>query len=347
MPLDAATNTSTPVLNLVQEQGSQSVRNPACSAPHRQVNLAGVDLNLLVALEALLQERNVTISAGRVGLSQPAMSRALGRLRALFNDDLLVRSTAGFVLTRRAEQLASELPSVMAALRTLLGRSSPTVQGQRAVLTVAMPDHQSLVMLPRLLDRLRVRAPQMELVTQSLLTGTARRLEAGEVDLAVGCIKEAASGFYRRTLYTDRFVCLVRNGHPILAETWNADRFAALQHAVIASPAEEGFAQVYDTLSDLQFLGRDTLMVPNASSAPFIIAETDIALILPLRAARSAAAHLPLTVLEVPIHLPSYEVALLWHERSHRDTDCIQLRAEIAAVSLAAVQSGERAPGTA
>jgi DNA-binding transcriptional LysR family regulator len=221
------------------------------------------------------------------------------------------------------------------------------VHEQRTVLTVAMPDHQSLVMLPRLLDRLRTRASHMELVTQSLLAGTARRLEAGEIDLAVGCIQEAAAGFYRRALYTDRFACLVRNGHPILAETWNADRFAALQHAVIASPAEEGFAQVYDTLSELQFLGRDTLMVPNASSAPFMIAETDIALILPLRAARRAAAHLPLTVLEVPIDLPSYEVALLWHERSHRDPECIQLRAEIAAVSLAAVQAGDRAPDAA
>jgi DNA-binding transcriptional LysR family regulator len=344
MPLDATAHFRAPPTNLTHDFQPRPIKNPARSVPHRQVNLAGIDLNLLVALEALLQERNVTIAAGRVGLSQPAMSRALGRLRALFGDDLLVRSSTGLVLTRRAQRLAAELPNPMAGLRTLLGNADPAVEISRTVMTVAMPDHQSLVLLQRLLDRLQVRAPHMELVTQSLLAGTTRRLEAGEIDLAIGCIHEAGAGFYQRVLYIDRFACVVRTGHPILAESWNADRFAVLRHAVVASPAEEGFAQVYETLSDLQFLGRDTLMVPNASSAPFMIAETDLALVMPLRAARRAAAHLPLTVLDVPIELPPYEVSLLWHERGHRDADCAQLRAEIAAVSLAVVQTGPPAP---
>jgi DNA-binding transcriptional LysR family regulator len=343
MPLDAHTNVCALPMGSAHDVMPVAGRNANASVPYKRVNLAGVDLNLLVALEALLQDRHVTVAAGRIGLSQPAMSRALGRLRALFGDDLLVRSSTGLVLTRRAEQLASELPNPMSALRTLLANSGSVAETARTTLTIAMPDHQSLVLLHRLAERLQSRAPHIDLVTQSLLTGTTRRLESGEIDLAVGCIRETGAGFYRRTLYVDRFACVVRNGHPILSEDWNAHRFAALRHAVVASPAEEGFAQVYDTLSDLQFFGRDPLMVPNASSAPYIIAETDIALVLPLRAARRAAALLPLTVLDVPIDLPAYEVSLLWHERGHRDADCAQLRAEIAAVSLAVVQTAESA----
>jgi DNA-binding transcriptional LysR family regulator len=307
----------------------------------RDVNLAGIDLNLLVALEALLTERQVTLAAGRVGLSQPAMSRALGRLRDLFHDDLLVRSSAGLVLTRRAEYLAAELPQAMARLRTLIGNVDAGQEASRTTLTVAMPDHQSLVLLSRLAERVRIRAPHIDLVTQPSLAATARRLETGEIDLAIGCVRETSAGFYRRALYTDRFACVVRKGHPVLGETWNADRFAALRHAMIAPAAEEGFAQIYDRLAELQFIGCDPLIVPNAMTAPFMIAETDIALILPMRTARRAASLLPLTVLEVPIDLPAYEVSLLWHERRHRDADCVQLRAEIAAVALTVVASND------
>jgi LysR family transcriptional regulator, transcriptional activator of nodD3 and syrA len=315
---------------------------PPPPARRREVNLAGIDLNLLVALEALLTERQVTLAAGRVGLSQPAMSRALGRLRDLFHDDLLVRSSTGLVLTRRAEYLAAELPQAMARLRTLIGSVDAGQQASRTTLTVAMPDHQSLVLLSRLAERVRVHSPHIDLVTQPSLAATARRLETGEIDLAIGCVRETSAGFYRRALYTDRFACVVRKGHPVLAETWNANRFAALRHAIILPAAEEGFAQVYDRLAEVQFIGCDPLIVPNAMTAPFMIAETDIALILPMRTARRAASLLPLTVLEVPIDLPAYEVSLLWHERRHRDADCVQLRAEIAAVALTVVASNDR-----
>jgi DNA-binding transcriptional LysR family regulator len=312
--------------------------NEMVSLVHRkEINLAGIDLNLLVALEALLTERNVTIAAGRVGLSQPAMSRALGRLRDLFEDDLLVRSSNGFQLTRRAEYLAQELPHALSTLRTLIGNAGPAKEA-KSRLVVAMPDHQALILLPRLSDRLRLRAPHIDLVTQPNLAATARRLERGEIDLAIGSMSEIdAAGFYRRLLYTDRFACVVRNNHPILEETWCVERFAALRHAVVTPAAEDGFAQIYEQITELQCIGWDPLVVPNAMAAPFMIADTDIALILPMRVARRAATLLPLAVLEVPIELPPYEVFLHWHELRHRDADCARLRTEIAAVALAAV----------
>jgi DNA-binding transcriptional LysR family regulator len=327
---------------------SQRINIESAPPPRRrrEVNLAGIDLNLLVALEALLTERQVTLAAGRVGLSQPAMSRALGRLRELFHDDLLVRSSTGLVLTRRAEYLAVELPRAMAGLRALIGSVEAGRETTRTTLTVAMPDHQSLVLLSRLAESVRTRAPHIDLVTQPSRAATSRRLETGEIDLAVGCVRESPAGFYRRALYTDPFACVVRNDHPVLAESWNADRFAALRHALIA-PSEEGFTEVYDRLAELQFIGCDPLIVPNAMTAPFMIAETDIALILPMLSACRAAALLKLTVLEVPIDLPAYEVSLLWHERRHRDADCALLRAEIAAVASTVTASRGAMPKAA
>ncbi len=337
MPINDFANTSR-LFDAMAHPGHGIADRAASRVSHRPVNLAGVDLNLLVALDALLRERSVSVAAGQVGLSQPAMSRALGRLRDLFHDELLVRSSAGYVLTRRGAQLSAELPQVMNGLRSLLSHGVPQADAGRTALTLAMPDHQSLVLLQCLVDRLQSRAPHIDLATRSLQGNSTRQVEVGEIDLVLGCIGETGAGFYRRVLYTDQFACLVRNNHPILAETWNADRFAALRHAVVASPAEEGFAQLYAWLSDLQLPGRDPLIVPNAGAAPFVVAQSDMALILPMRAARKAASLLPLTVLEAPIELPPYEVSLLWHERGHRDPASMQLRAEIAAASLAVVQ---------
>jgi DNA-binding transcriptional LysR family regulator len=341
MPIDVFANTSQNFQALAHP-GHGITGHAASRMSHKPVNLAGIDLNLLVALDALVRERSVSLAAARVGLSQPAMSRALSRLRGLFHDELLVRSSAGYVLTRRGEQLEAELPLIMNGLRALLSHGNPQTDAETTALTLAMPDHQSLVLLQCLLDRLQDRAPHIDLATRSLQGNSTRQLEVGEIDLVLGCIGETGAGFYRRVLYTDRFACLVRNEHPILAETWNADRFAALRHAVVASPAEEGFAKLYEWLSDLQLPGRDPLIVPNAGAAPFIVAQSDMALILPMRVARMAASLLPLTVLEAPLELPPYEVSLLWHERGHRDPACMQLRAEIAAASLAVVQGSVR-----
>lgn len=159
MPLDAHADTGCVQAGSACGVGTMLKVSPAIPLVSKHVNLAGVDLNLLVALEALLKERNVTLAGARIGLSQPAMSRALGRLRVLFGDDLLVRSSSGLVLTRRAERLAVELPLAMTGLRALIGSAGNGQEIVRTKLTLAMPDHQSLVLLSRLVDRLQPRAP--------------------------------------------------------------------------------------------------------------------------------------------------------------------------------------------
>ncbi|SNB74685.1 DNA-binding transcriptional regulator, LysR family [Arboricoccus pini] len=304
-----------------------------------QVNLAALDLNLLVALEALLDHRNVTHAGQQIGLSQPAMSRALSRLRGMFDDDILVRTSTGFTVTPRGEQIAARLPQALSAVRDLLVLRQTAVDNWQATINVVMPDHQTLLLLPRLLPRLRTRAPDVQLVTHSLFAGALKRLEAGEIDYAIGQVVSAPSGFYRRSLYVDQFACLLRRDHPVLDQSWGEESFASLRHAVVAPGSEEGFGQVFDALSGLALPDANPLIVPNMMAAPVMVAETDLCLIVPQRVAMQAASMLPLTVMDVPVDLPPYEVSLIWHERNHRDAGHALIRAEIASAALAVVRN--------
>ncbi len=309
------------------------------------INLASVDLNLLVALEALLEQRSVTYAGQRVGLSQPAMSRTLARLRDIFKDDLLVRTTTGVILTTCGEQLLRKLPPALAMIREILTPRSFKPEATRLKMSVAMPEHQALVLLPQLMPRLRATAPDLDFVVHSLLAGSLKGLENGEIDFVVGQVDDAPPGFFRRSLYTDRFVCLLRRGHPALRHTWTADRFSALRHAVIAPGSEERFGHVYDALSKLNLPDRDPLIVPNTMAAPMIVAQTDLVLTVPYRVALQASSMLPLIVKELPVEFPSYEVSLIWHERCHRSVEHSWLRAEIAAASVAAVRTMVQSDG--
>lgn len=306
-------------------------------AARRRQMLASIDLNMLLVLEALLEHRNVTHAARHLGLSQPSVSRALTRLRGIFNDDLLVRGSGLMVPTPYAERLAQMLPTVLGPIRRMLNRSF--VQGEwRSTVRMAMPDHQALVLLPPLLPLLRERAPNLDIVTDSLLPGALRRLEQGEIDLAVGQIGGAPQGYFRRTLYTDRFACLLRSDHPALAQEWTIDTFGSLRHAAIASDTKDGFGRV-----KLDLQGRDPVLVSNVLTAALAIVATDLVLVVPHRVAAKIADLLPLAIVDPPVELMPYQVALIWHERCHRDPDHRWLRQEIAAA--AAGQSWQQARG--
>ncbi|MER9927154.1 LysR family transcriptional regulator [Mesorhizobium sp. M0048] len=300
--------------------------------------LASIDLNLLFALEALLEHRNVTHAARHVGLSQPSMSRALRRLRGIFNDDLLVRGSMGLVPTPQAQRLSRMLPPVLDAIRGIVNGSLAQANW-RSKAIMAMPDHQGLVLLPRLLPRLRQHAPHLDVVIDPLLSGAMRRLELGEIDLAIGQISASPSGYLRRSLYSDRFACLLRHDHPALAREWTIESFAALRHAAIALDSKDGFGRVHDELVKLDLQGRDPVLVSNILTAALAIAATDLLLIVPRRVATRIAALLPLAIMDPPVQLTPYEVALIWHERSHRDPEHRWLRHEIAVAAAAGTES--------
>lgn len=337
MPPRALTGSESQMSNTMLRADGGSASPSRSSLAVREVNLAGVDLNLLVALDALLRCRNVTHAGHQVGLSQPAMSRALARLRAMFHDDLLVRTPKGLVPTRRADRLSEALPPILHQLRDMITARPLLPHEWQTKVTIAMPDHQALVLLPRLLPRLRERAPHLDLVADPLLAGALKRLEQGEIDFAVGQVSDTPSGTYLKKLYSDRFVGLLRRGHPALSAPLTAEGFAALRRAVVLPGADHGLRQIYDSLTQLELPDRTPVMVPNMMTACMMAAETDLVLTVPHRVAQRAAAMLPLAVAELPFEWPAYEVSLIWHERRHRDPEHRWMRAEMTAASLAAV----------
>lgn len=311
----------------------QFARRAAPMPPPRPIgtNLAGVDLNLLVSLEALLEHRNVTHAANKVGLSQPAMSRSLSRLRGMFNDDLLVRTSAGYVRTVRGEQLHDRLKVTLDAVREIISSRAAGSDEWRSAIRLAIADHQALILLTQVLDRINAGAMNTTMVTEPLTPNVIKRIETGELEMAVGQLDGMATGFYQRTLYTDGYGCLLRHDHPALQEDWTAEKFFALRHAVSA-----GFDGERNPLADVlaEVPSRQRCVVsPNTMGAALTVSESDMVLTVPRRVAVKMAALLPLRMVEMPVEAPPYEIRLLWHERTHRNTEHGWIRSQLAAAA--------------
>ncbi|MGX9148293.1 LysR family transcriptional regulator [Mesorhizobium sp. 128a] len=299
--------------------------------PQTNINLASIDLNLLVALGALLEYRNVTHAGQYIGRSQPAMSRALARLRGMFNDDLLVRGSTGLILTPQGERLAQMLPSVMGAIRQIVTSSSFASREWRPKAMMAIPDHQALVILPRLLPWLREQAPHLNILARSAFDGVLGGLEQGDIDLVIGQIGTNLPGYFRRRLYADSFACLLRHGHPALAREWTIESFATLRRAVVSSDTHDHFGRIYDELPRSRLPDWDPMSFSSVLTAATMASTIDLVLVVPRRVATRISAMLPLAVVDPPVELPPYEVMLVWHERCHRDPEHRWLRDRIAA----------------
>lgn len=296
----------------------------------REVNLAGMDLNLLPVLDALLEERHVTRAARRLGLSQPAASRALGRLRGLLDDPLLVRGHAGLVLTPRAESLRAPLAQLLEQLAGLVSEPSAFDPATaRGTLRIVCEDYISTVLLPRVLQALWQAAPGLDLDVESRPADLRGQLEAGAVDLAIGVFSEPAAGFQRQALFGERFACVVRRDHPQVRRRLTLARYAALPHALIGT-GERGDGPVDRALAREGLKRRVALRLPHFLAAPLIVAGSDLVLTMPARLAQQMVALAPLRLLPPPVELASFRFAQLWHERRQNDTAHAWFRALVA-----------------
>jgi DNA-binding transcriptional LysR family regulator len=296
----------------------------------RLVNLSGIDLNLLVALDALLRESSVSRAATAVGLSQPAMSRALGRLRELFDDPILVRMGHSMVPTPRARDLAGPLRRSLEAIRETLeppGEFEPG-SARRSFMLSALDTTQSVV-LPELLGRIGREAPGVEVSTSPLhSTGeTFAQLATGERDLAIGRFESPPDGIRRELLYRDRIVCLVRKDHPRIRGRLTMKRYLAESHLApeLVTPLERPFT-IEGLLAEQGLERRVVCTVENLAMAPFVVARTDLLCTSPGRTILPFAEGLGLRILAPPFDAPGFDLHLVWHERSERDTGHAWLR---------------------
>lgn len=242
------------------------------------MNLHGIDLNLLVAFDALIAERSVTRAGARVGRTQPAMSAALGRLRSLFRDELFVRGPHGLQPTPRALELSEPLSRALADIqRTLDFTQNFDPAASSTTFRIGLSDHPAWVLLPLLVDRLRDVAP---FITLQVGNFTARNdavplLDSGEIDLAVGVAPSPTAGrILTRQIFDEPFVCILRRDHPA-AKQLDLNAFLSLSH-VLVSPENERWGHVDAELIKGGLKRRLALTLPQMYAAPALIARSDM-----------------------------------------------------------------------
>jgi DNA-binding transcriptional LysR family regulator len=299
-----------------------------------ELDLRGVDLNLLVALDALIEERNVTRAAGRLRMSQPAASRALGRLRALSSDALLVDGKGGYVLSARAEAMRPALRRALAGIGEVLRAPAFDPATARGRVCLLMPDLLAASLVPRLLPRFAAEAPGLDIDVAAPGANPIEALERDDADAVVGVIDEAPAGIRRRRLYLDRLVTLMRAGHPAAAGRLTLARFLALEHMTV-SVTGVGPSPLDELLARLGHARRVKLRVPNFFAAVEIAARSDLVMTLPSSLARTESARGRLAVLRPPLELGRFAISLVWHARQQDAPRHVWLRRAIVAASTA------------
>ncbi|GGK52944.1 LysR substrate-binding domain-containing protein [Salinarimonas ramus] len=296
----------------------------------RETNLRGIDLNLLVLLDHLIAERNVTRAAAAANLSQPAMSRALARLRALLDDPILVRGAEGLVPTARARALQPALRRTLGEVRDLLAPERFDPATWRARVTISATDHQTILLLPEVIGRLAREAPGLDIDVVPLRARELDALRDGRTHLSFG-VAEAPlpPGLRRRTLGTDRFVTVMRADHPAAAGSWSAADFAALDH-VLVTVLGEGRGFLDAQLERLGLERRLALRLPHFYAAMEVVARSDRVVTLPETLARRFAPGLGLAVRAPPVSEVRFTPTLVWPEAYDSDPAMRWLREVIA-----------------
>ncbi|EJM09204.1 transcriptional regulator [Pseudomonas sp. GM18] len=281
-------------------------------------NLRRLDINLLLTLDVLLSEHNVTRAAQRLNLSQPSVSVHLAKLRDIFSDPLLLPGPRGMRPTARADELREPLRLALEALERAVSPASPFNPAEaRQTWNVMASDYgESTIILPALAG-LRSAAPGTRLALFDLVPSQlARQAEQGAIDLAFHTSEDSPLGLRRRTLFTERYVLVGRAGHPRLKKRPTLAQFCELDQ-VIVSPDGGGFQGVTDkALAKVGVTRRVVLSVPHFLFVRSVVESTDMVAMLPSRLVRDGRG---LEVVEPPLEVPGYEMSMLWAERCHRD----------------------------
>jgi DNA-binding transcriptional LysR family regulator len=299
----------------------------------RQPNIPDGHLALLPALRLLLEERSVTRAAERAGMSQPAMSRVLARLRRLLGDELLVRGPTGSAPTARALALAEELPAALEAVSRVIQPPRFAPATASASFTIVTVDYVAMVLLPAVVERVRREAPGIALDIRTVGGfDFAEALAQGSADLLIGAKKEVEdrSGLYRQRLFDEDYTCLVPRRVAAGMRTLTLEAYLALPHALVTITGRGGGA-IDAALERAGRSRRVALRIQNFLAAPWLIAGSDLAIILPRRLAERVAKPAGLAVFELPVDLGTLTLSQVWHARRHKDPVHAWLREVIAA----------------
>lgn len=293
------------------------------------MDLRALDLNLLVAFDALMIERHVSRAADRVALSQPAMSNALSRLRAVVGDPILVRTSRGMEPTARALELHGPIHAALAEIQHTL--STPTHFEPRKAkhhFVIGASDYMEFLVMPRLVKMLQEQAPSVDLSVRSLqLSQPEEALDSGEIDLAFGYFPNLPKRLRETHLFTEHLACAVRMDHPVVKSKLTLKQYAQLPHLFVSTRRRSGV--VDEALAKLGMARRISVSVPHFLVAPFIIVESDVIMTVNSRIAHTYARALPIRVLPPPLELPDFPISMVWHPRSDKEAAYNWLRARL------------------
>src|SRR3982074_116719 len=280
------------------------------------MDIRAVDLNLLKAFDALISERAVTRAAGRIGLSQPAMSHALSRLRSLFADDLFVRTPAGMEATAHAREIALLISAAIEQIEAALNLGAGFDPAKSAgIFTAGMAEYAEVALVGRLARAFAERAANATLrLTTAAGHEAIEQLERGEVDVAVAHLPHVPTHVESMVLLRDPFVVVVRRGHPLTGEDPSIEAYAAHPHTLV-SPRGDTSGAIDRILVDFGLRRRIALLVATYLALPAALAAADLIATVPSRTARQIAATAEIEILPLPIDL-SMTVSMAGHRRA-------------------------------
>ncbi|MFS2153920.1 MULTISPECIES: LysR family transcriptional regulator [unclassified Rhizobium] len=282
------------------------------------MDLHGIDLNLLVAFDALMAERSVTRAGVRIGRTQPAMSAALSRLRALLQDELFIRGPEGLQPTPRALDLAEPLGHALSEIqRTLEFTRIFDPSTSTVTLSIGLSEHAAFAVLPSLLAVLRAQAPGIVLRIRNIdhRDEVITLLDLGEADLTIGVPHTPAGRILSRRLFEERFVCVVRKGHPQGEAELTLETFLQMSHLLV-SPENERFGLVDAALGKLGLRRRLALSLPQMYAAPQLVASSDLIATLMRGVVDACGYREQLHVLKPPLDLGTATFDMAWHRRN-------------------------------
>jgi DNA-binding transcriptional LysR family regulator len=280
----------------------------------------GIDLNLLAAFDALMSERNVTRAATQVGVSQPAMSAALARLRKFCNDPLFLRSAEGLLPTPLARELAEPIAQALRQIEDTLVKK-PEFAPQEASLTfnLGLSDYPAFVLLPSLLQVLGEQAPDVSLSVHAFndRDHAVELLDAGAIDAAIGVPPTHSDGrILMRPVLRDEFVTIVASDHAAARRGMNLRTYLSLRH-ILVSPEGERHGLVDQALAQQGKKRMLALTLPHMFAAPAVVARTNMTATVMKRVALSSPAGRRLVLFPPPIALPEIVFDVIWHRRSN------------------------------
>lgn len=292
-------------------------------------NLRKLDLNLLTILEQLLTYRHVSQAASVLNMSQPAVSRALSRLREQFDDPLLVKTMNGYQLTNRAVLLHNQLQQVLAGVRDMMQVAEFDPVRFKGEFKIAALDYEMFVVVPKLMAKLRKLAPgvKIQVLQYNPYTGLLASLN-NEVDLILYSTDEAPEGIFKQKLFSDNYAIILSKKHPLADKNFTIKDYCKLKHAIVSGDGIKP-TDIDKVLKQLKYKREIALSVPHFSLAPKIVANSDFVMTMPSKLIEYIGETKNIYLKKLPFKMEDFHIEQFWHELNHYDSAHRWLRQQV------------------